>query len=114
MLECIFCNIINGKMPGDIVYEDEEVVAFRDIDPKAPVHILIVPRQHISTTNDLEPTTQQLAGKIILTAQKIAMREGIDKSGYRLVFNCNRDGGQAIYHIHLHLLGGRRLSWPPG
>lgn len=114
MVECIFCNIINGKMPANIIYEDEEVVAFQDIAPKAPVHILIVPRKHIETINDLEPTAAELVGKIILVAQKLAKQEGIEKSGYRLVFNCNRDAGQAIYHIHLHLLGGRRFGWPPG
>ena len=114
MLECIFCNIINGKIRGEFVYQDEEIAAFRDIDPKAPVHILIVPRKHISTLNDLGADSELLVGKLITRAQKIAVQEGIDESGYRLVFNCNRDAGQEIFHIHLHLLGGRRLNWPPG
>ncbi|MBN1350760.1 histidine triad nucleotide-binding protein [candidate division KSB1 bacterium] len=114
MTDCIFCRLIKGELPSDIVYRDDDVIAFRDIDPKAPVHILIIPLKHIRTVNDLSPADQMLVGKMILIAQKIAEQERIDQRGYRLIFNCNRDGGQAVYHIHLHLLGGRGMHWPPG
>jgi len=97
-----------------MVYEDDHIFAFRDIDPKAPTHILIVPREHIATTNDLDESHNSIIGDIMLTATKLAKEEGIAESGYRTVFNCNRDGGQAVYHIHLHLIGGRHMGWPPG
>jgi len=90
------------------------IYAFRDIDPKAPTHILIIPKEHISTTNDLDESHKTLVGEIMLAAKEIAGQEGIADSGYRTVFNCNQDGGQAVYHIHLHLLGGRHMNWPPG
>ncbi|RMD96641.1 MAG: histidine triad nucleotide-binding protein [Calditrichaeota bacterium] len=114
MAECIFCNLISGKMKGDIVYEDDQVVAFRDINPQAPVHILVVPRQHIATVNDLTEKEAPVIGKITLVARDLAKKEGVAESGYRLVWNCNRDAGQAVFHIHLHLLGGRVFHWPPG
>ncbi len=114
MKECIFCEIINGRMPADFVYEDDEIVAFRDINPQAPVHILVVPRKHYSTLLDLKSEDVELAGKMILVANEVAKKFNIHNRGYRLVFNCNREAGQSIYHLHLHLLGGRIMMWPPG
>ncbi|MBC8322503.1 MAG: histidine triad nucleotide-binding protein [Candidatus Marinimicrobia bacterium] len=114
MNNCLFCKIIAGEIPSDKVFENDKIFAFRDIDPKAPTHILIIPKEHITTTNDLNVSHKTLVGEIMLTAKEIAEQEGIADSGYRTVFNCNRDGGQAVYHIHLHLLGGRQMNWPPG
>jgi len=114
MADCLFCKIINKEINSDILFEDDDVLAFRDINPQAPTHILIVPKKHISTINDLQQEDEALTGKIILIAQSLAKQENIDENGYRLVFNCNSEGGQEVYHIHLHLLGGRRMQWPPG
>lgn len=114
MADCLFCSMVSGKIKPDIVYEDAEVLAFRDIHPQAPTHVLVIPRQHIATLNDLEPAHAALAGKLFLAAKQVARQEGIDQSGYRVAMNCNRDAGQAVFHIHLHVLGGRRLEWPPG
>ncbi len=114
MADCLFCKIINKEINSDILFEDDDVLAFRDINPQAPTHILIVPQKHISTINDLQQEDEALTGKIILTAQSLVKQENIDENGYRLVFNCNSDGGQEVYHIHLHLLGGRQMQWPPG
>lgn len=114
MENCIFCSIVAKTAPADIVYEDDQIMAFRDKYPKAPVHILIIPRLHIPTLNDLSPETAHLVARIILVAKEIAGKEGIAQPGYRVVFNCNRDAGQQVYHIHMHLLGGRLLHWPPG
>lgn len=110
----IFEKIIAREIPATIVLETDELIAFRDIDPKAPTHILIVPKRAIETVNDAVPNDAELLGKIVLAAAGIAKAEGIAESGYRLVFNCNRDGGQSVDHIHCHLLGGRQLHWPPG
>lgn len=112
--DCIFCRIAAGEIPAKLVREDENVVAFRDIDPKAPTHVVVIPRRHIASVNDLEPGDAALLGEIFLAAKEIAREEGIAASGYRLVMNAGRDGGQSVDHIHLHLLGGRRHSWPPG
>ncbi len=112
--DCIFCRIAAGEIPAKLVREDENVVAFRDIDPKAPTHVVVIPRRHIASVNDLEPGDAALLGEIFLAAKEIAREEGIAASGYRLVVNTGRDGGQSVDHIHLHLLGGRRHSWPPG
>ncbi len=112
MSDCIFCKIVKKEMQSDIVYEDEDVVAFNDIDPKAPVHILIIPKLHIPTLNDI--TDHTIICKITEVAQKLARKKNIDKDGYRIVVNCNQHGGQAVYHIHYHLLGGRQMQWPPG
>ncbi len=112
--DCLFCQLINGDIKADVVYVDDDVFAFRDINPQAPVHILIIPKQHIATINDADDSHTSLLGRLVLTAQVIAKREGLAENGYRLVMNCNQDGGQAVFHIHLHLLGGRALSWPPG
>tara|TARA_Y100001970_G_scaffold94742_1_gene119393 strand:+ start:4286 stop:4627 length:342 start_codon:yes stop_codon:yes gene_type:complete len=110
----LFTKIINREIPADIVYEDKEIIAFNDINPQAPVHILIVPKKEIETLNDLEIGDQEIVGKMFLTAKILAKELNIDKTGYRTVFNCNEDGGQTVFHIHLHLLGGRQLVWPPG
>lgn len=110
----IFEKIIAREIPADIVHEDERVLAFRDIAPQAPVHILIVPRKVIATSNDIASDDEELVGHMVTVAARIAQQEGIADNGYRLVINCNRDGGQAVYHLHLHLLGGRRMNWPPG
>ena len=114
MNECLFCNMVSGAIPCNKVYENEYVLAFRDIDPKAPTHILIIPKKHITTLNEINENDQDLLGELLLTAKKIAKDEGIDTSGYRTVFNCNSDGGQTVFHIHMHLLGGRQMDWPPG
>ncbi|HVZ38199.1 MAG TPA: histidine triad nucleotide-binding protein [Candidatus Kapabacteria bacterium] len=114
MAETIFSKIIRREIPADIVYEDESVLAFRDIAPKAPVHILVIPKAEIATTNDVSPEHEALVGHLVHVASRIAASEGIAEAGYRLVFNCNANGGQAVDHLHLHLLGGRKMSWPPG
>lgn len=114
MTDCIFCKIIRGEIPANLAYQDDTVIAFHDIDPKAPQHVLIVPKVHIPTLNDLSGNQQNLIGYMVLTAKNLAQTLALTESGYRLVFNCNADGGQAVYHIHLHLLGGRQMQWPPG
>ena len=114
MNNCIFCDIVEGKMKADVIYNSETVIAFKDIRPQAPVHILIIPKKHIPTLNDIKPEDKTLIGEMFLVAQEIAQKSGLSENGYRTVFNCNRDAGQEVYHIHLHLLGGRRLHWPPG
>ena len=106
--DCLFCKIINKKIPAKLVYEDDQVIAFNDISPQAPVHVLIVPRDHIETINDLGDAN--LAGHMVLTAKKIGRMLGINQSGYRLIMNCNEDGGQTVFHIHLQLLGGKKLG----
>lgn len=114
MSDCIFCKIANHEMDSDIVYEDEKVVAFRDLEPQAPVHILIVPKKHIGTVLDLTDEDNDLVGHIYQVAGKIAEEEGIAEDGFRIVNNCNEAGGQTVFHLHFHLLGGRNLQWPPG
>ncbi|MCC5877593.1 MAG: histidine triad nucleotide-binding protein [Candidatus Sumerlaeia bacterium] len=114
MADTIFTKIINGEIPCDKVYEDDLVLAFRDIKPQAPTHILIIPKEPIPTVDDLQENHKELAGHILLTATRIAREEGLADDGYRLVFNCRDQGGQEVYHIHMHLLGGRQMNWPPG
>ena len=114
MSDCLFCKIISGEIPTDLVYEDKNVVAFRDINPQAPTHILIISREHIETLNDINQGHGDLLGAMQLTASYLAKEEGIYEEGFRTVFNCNRAAGQTVFHIHLHLLGGRSLVWPPG
>ena len=114
MNDCIFCKIINKKISAEIVYDSQDVIAFKDLNPQAPVHILIIPKIHIPTINDLLPEHTNLIGNLIQVSKKLAKSENIEKNGYRVGFNCNADGGQTVYHIHLHLLGGRSFSWPPG
>lgn len=110
MTETIFSKIINRELPADIVYEDDDILAFRDISPQAPVHILVIPKEAIATANDIQPKHAKLIGDMVLAAQKIAHQEGIAEDGYRLVMNCNQHGGQVVYHIHLHLMGGHQLG----
>ncbi|HIG65675.1 MAG: histidine triad nucleotide-binding protein [Gammaproteobacteria bacterium] len=112
MTDCLFCKMVAKEIEPDVVYEDEQVLAFRDIHPKAPTHILIIPKQHVATLNDLQG--EQLAGHLLQTVAQIAKSEGIAETGYRTVINCNNAGGQEVYHLHLHLLGGRQMSWPAG
>ena len=114
MSDTIFGKIIRREIPADIVYEDDEVLAFRDITPRAPVHVLFIPKKPIATLNDAAPGDAALLGKLILAAAAYAKREGFAENGYRTVFNCNADAGQSVFHIHLHLLAGRPLAWPPG
>ena len=108
--ECIFCRIVAGEVPSDIVYQDEDFLAFRDVLPKAPTHVLIIPKIHITSVAELTERQQKLAGRLILIAKKLAEKEGIAKKGYRLVINCGPDGGQVVPHLHLHLIGGRKLD----
>jgi len=112
--DCLFCKILAGDVPAELVYESNEAIAFRDINPKAPSHVLIIPRQHIETINDLGPGDAALVGNLFLVARQVAKDEGIADNGYRVVMNCNADAGQTVFHLHLHMLGGRRLDWPPG
>jgi len=111
--DCIFCKIVAGDIPSDRVYEDDQVVAFRDLNPQAPVHVLVVPRKHIASLNEVDPGDRALLGHLLLTTQTLAGRLGVD-SGYRVVNNCGASAGQSVFHIHFHLLGGRPMSWPPG
>ena len=114
MSDCLFCKILDGDIPCDRVYENDQVIAFRDVNPQAPTHILVIPREHISTVNDLTAEDKSIVAEMMLAAQAIAKQEGIEESGYRLVMNCNEGAGQTVFHIHLHILGGRRMNWPPG
>jgi len=114
MSEELFLKIINREIPADIVYESHDLLAFRDINPQAPVHILIIPKEHIRTMNDVDSSHVDLMGKLFLAAVEIARQEGISEDGYRVVMNCNQAGGQMVFHIHMHLLGGRQMHWPPG
>ncbi len=112
--DCLFCKIISGDIRADIVLETDSVIAFRDINPQAPTHVLIIPRQHTATINDLDDARAAGIGDLFLVAKQIAASEGLADDGYRVVMNCNEGAGQSVFHIHLHLLGGRRLGWPPG
>lgn len=114
MNDCIFCRIATGEIPADKVYEDDTVVAFRDLNPQAPTHVLVIPRRHIATLNDLDDAGEAVVGRMVGAARRIAAAEGLADAGYRTVMNCNEAGGQTVFHIHLHLLGGRMMHWPPG
>jgi len=114
MTDCIFCKIAAGEIPADVIYENEDVLVFRDLNPQAPTHVLVIPRRHVSTLNDLQPQDAELMGKMTLAAKAVAEQEGIAEEGYRTVVNCNAGAGQTVFHIHLHLLGGRPMGWPPG
>jgi len=113
-MDCLFCKIIEREIPGSIVYEDDRVIAFNDIKPQAPTHVLVVPKRHIESLNELQPGDDQIVGELIRRAAAIAKERGVSTGGFRTVFNTNRDGGQTVFHIHVHLLGGRRMQWPPG
>jgi histidine triad (HIT) family protein len=112
MADCIFCKMVAGEISPEVVYEDDEILAFRDINGQAPTHILVIPKVHVATLDDLDDT--ELAGRLLKTVSKLARQEGLVNDGYRTVINCNEKGGQEVYHLHLHLLGGRQMIWPPG
>lgn len=112
-MPCIFCKIVNDEIPSEKVYEDNDILAFKDLNPAAPIHILIIPKKHISSLNDVKSEDIEILGKLLLTTSKIAKEQGLSK-GYRVVNNCGEDGGQTVDHIHFHLLGERKLQWPPG
>jgi histidine triad (HIT) family protein len=114
MTDCLFCRIINRDIPSKIVFEDDRIFAFEDINPQAPTHILIIPKQHFASLKETPADSQELLGHILIKAREIARERGLQESGYRLVLNTGRDSGQEVFHIHFHLLGGRRMSWPPG
>lgn len=114
MENCLFCKMVAGDIPADIVYENDDVLAFRDINPQAPVHILIIPKQHIAMINNVAEEDAALMGKLFLAARHIAKAEGVADEGYRTVMNCGAAAGQSVFHVHLHLLAGRALQWPPG
>ena len=114
MSDCLFCNIIAGQIPAAIAYQDDRLIAFKDINPQAPMHLLIVPRRHIASLNELTGTDDGLVGEMVRRAAALASEHGHDARGYRTVFNTNADAGQTVFHIHLHVLGGRKLAWPPG
>jgi len=114
MADTIFGKIVRREIPDDIVYEDDDVLAFKDLNPQAPVHVLFVPKRALATLNDATPADAELIGKLVLAAAAYAKREGFDKDGYRTVINCNEHGGQTVFHLHVHLLAGRRMHWPPG
>jgi len=114
MTDCLFCKMVSGDIQPDVVFEDDDVLAFRDVNPQAPVHVLVIPKSHIATTNELTPEHASLIGRMVLAARQIAADEGVAEPGYRMVMNCNPEAGQSVYHIHLHMLGGRPMDWPPG
>ncbi len=114
MAECLFCKFVQREIPTQVVYEDEHAFAFRDINPQAPVHILVIPRVHLANLAEATPEQSALLGHLLWVCAEIARHEGIESSGYRVVLNTNRDAGQSVYHLHFHLLGGRHLTWPPG
>lgn len=114
MADCLFCGIASGEVPADVVHDDEWVLAFRDIDPKAPVHLLVIPRKHIASVMELEPEDGEAMGRAMLAARRLARENGLSERGFRIAVNCGPDAGQSVSHVHLHLLGGRSLGWPPG
>jgi histidine triad (HIT) family protein len=114
MSDCLFCKIIDRKIPASIVYEDDRVIAFEDITPQGPTHVLVVPKRHIPSLNELTPADDMIIGEIVRRAAAIAKERGIDAGGFRTVFNTNKNAGQTVFHIHLHLIGGRSMAWPPG
>ncbi|MFL2994875.1 MAG: histidine triad nucleotide-binding protein [Candidatus Neomarinimicrobiota bacterium] len=113
-MSTIFSKIINKEIHADILFENDKILAFRDISPQAPVHFLVIPKKEIRTINDINEEDKSLIGELFIVAKEIAKKEGIAENGYRTIFNCNEHGGQTVYHIHLHVLGGRQLEWPPG
>lgn len=114
MSDCLFCKMVVGEIEPDIVYEDDDVLAFRDLHPAAPTHVLVIPRKHIPTINDIADDDDSLIGRLFLAAAEVAKREGIVDSGYRTVMNCGGDAQQSVFHLHLHVIGGRKMNWPPG
>lgn len=114
MTDCIFCKIIAKEIPADIVLETDDVLVFRDLNPKAPTHMLAIPKRHIASIDDMHPEDAEITGKLFLAAKQIAEQEGLTEKGYRVVMNCGADAGQTVFHNHLHIMGGRHFSWPPG
>lgn len=114
MTDCLFCKMVTGEIKPDVVYEDDRVLAFNDVNPQAPVHFLVVPKEHVATLNDLDDGHAELVGRLFLAAQKVAKDQGFADLGYRTVINCNRQAGQSVFHVHLHVLAGRVMRWPPG
>jgi histidine triad (HIT) family protein len=114
MEDCIFCKIINKEIPASMVFEDEKMIAFNDINPQAPIHILLIPREHFASLNDIPEKKKNILSHLLLKARQIAQEKGIAEKGYRIVLNTEKDSGQEVFHIHFHLLGGRRMHWPPG
>ena len=114
MPDCLFCKIVAGQIPSSVVYQDDQLLAFRDINPQAPFHALVVPKRHIDTLNDVGPADDDLIGAMVRRAAALAAEHGYAERGYRTVFNCNAEAGQTVFHLHLHVLAGRGLSWPPG
>lgn len=114
MTDCLFCKMVSRQISPQIVLENDFVLAFRDINPQAPTHVLVIPKQHIATLNDALPEHVRVLGELLLAAKQIAQQEGLSERGYRTVFNCNRDAGQTVFHVHMHVLGGRAMGWPPG
>ncbi len=114
MTDCLFCKMVSGEIAPDKVMETDDILAIRDINPQAPTHILVISKKHIATTNDFKDNDAELIGKMVLAAKDIAQQEGIGEDGYRLSLNCNQHGGQSVDHVHIHLLGGRQMMWPPG
>lgn len=112
--DCLFCKILRGDIPADIVHESDAAIAFRDVNPQAPTHVLIIPRKHVATINELHADDSALVGELFLAAKLVAKDEGIAEDGYRVAMNCNEAAGQTVFHLHLHLLGGRQMGWPPG
>ncbi|MBP8130898.1 MAG: histidine triad nucleotide-binding protein [Candidatus Hydrogenedentes bacterium] len=112
--DCLFCKIVRGEIPAEKIYEDDDVLAFRDINPEAPTHVLLVPKRHLPRVTDATPADAELLGKMLLGANAVAGREGVAASGVRYVFNTNQDAGQVVFHVHMHILGGRPMGWPPG
>jgi len=113
-MDCLFCRVANGELPTEIIYKNDDILAFRDINPQAPTHVLVIPKRHIDSINHATPGDAELLGRMVLAAKEVAAQEGLHDAGYRLVFNINNHGGQTVYHIHLHVLGGRQMTWPPG
>ena len=114
MSDCLFCKIRDGEIPADLVYQNDEVLAFNDVNPQAPTHLLIIPKKHVSTVNDVNQEDEVMMGKLFSAAKQIAAEKGLSDDGYRLVVNCNEGAGQTVFHIHMHLLAGRAMTWPPG
>ncbi len=113
-MSCLFCEIVAGRIPARVAYQDEEVIAFHDINPQGPVHMLVVPKRHVTSLLDLGPGDDAVVGSLVRRARDLAQEAGLAERGFRLVFNCGEDAGYSVYHIHLHLVGGRKLGWPPG
>ncbi len=112
-MDCLFCKILDKEIPAEVIYEDDLAIAFRDINPQAPFHALVIPRRHIHSLNELQPEDREIVGHLVMVASKLAEEHGFADDGYRTLFNCNSHGGQTVYHIHLHVLGGKPMGWPP-